>query len=307
MKRKIKPLIVGFSVLIVLLCGVFGNSVMKWRGHTMTRDGQPASSEESIVNVPILCYHHLIDSGEAGGVLMTVPVFTEQMKALKAAGYEPVDIRQMRDFVEKGSRLPEKPALITFDDGYESFYTLAYPILKELDFKATVFVIGVSIGSKDTYKDTGLPITPHFSLDEAREMTASGLITVASHGYDVHEVEGVDPDPVRRGLLIKEGESEEEYAEFLTADALHMRELLGESAGFFAYPYSCHDSRSLAILARAGVFATVCLDNQEADNYLVKGIPQCLYDMPRFMVTEDTTGEQLIDTIRSYDSTVKIP
>lgn len=88
--------------------------------------------------------------------------------------------------MEKGEALPEKPVVITFDDGYQSNYEYAYPILKKYGMKATIFVIGSSVG-KDEYKDTGLPMLPHFGVSEAREMENSGLISIQSHTYDLHQ------------------------------------------------------------------------------------------------------------------------
>ena len=254
-------------------------------------EAAPLPETDYTARVPILRYHHLVEAGEAGGATMTVGAFADQMAALHAAGYTPVDIWQMRDYVEQGAELPEKPILITFDDGYESNYSLAYPILKQYGFKATIFAIGVSIG-KDTYKDTGKPIIPHFSLEQAEEMTDSGLITVASHGYDVHQAEGLDPDPIRQGALQREGETETEYVEYLTNDALHMQALLGEAGKFFSYPEDKHDLRCLVILHRAGVFATV--SGNGSHTLLIRGLPQCLFDMPRQLVTEDMTGAELV-------------
>ena len=265
---------------------------------------EPVPTEDYSVRVPILRYHHLVEEGEAGDTVLSAAVFAGQMDALKAAGYTTVDIWQLRDYVEHGTPLPEKPVMISFDDGYESNYSIAYPILKERGFKATIFAIGVSMG-KDTYKDTGKPMIPHFSLEQAAEMTASGLITVASHGYDVHEVEGLDPEPVRKGPLQREGESEAEYVEFLTQDAKRMQELLGEAGGFFSYPTSRHDERCLVILSRAGVFATVCGDGPCAT--LLKGLPQCLYDMPRQLVTEDMSGAELLAAIESVGPDAERP
>lgn len=242
--------------------------------------------------LPILMYHNLIEEGECNSVTLSAAAFEEQMAALKAAGYTPVSIAQVRAYVDRGIALPEKPVMITFDDGYESNYSIAYPILKEKGFKATIFAIGVSVG-KDTYKDTGVAMAPHFSMAQAEEMEASGLITVASHGYNVHEVKGRDTEPVRQGVLQREGESEADYVRFLSGDAAKMFELLGDDAGFFAYPNGLRDERARVILRESGVYATVLAEGDRA-NVLIKGLPQCLYDMQRLHVFDDTTGEALI-------------
>ena len=246
---------------------------------------------EYTVRVPFLRYHHLVEGTPANDDIISLTRFEEQMDALDEAGYTPVGIDDLRAYVEQGKELPEKPVMITFDDGYESNYSLAFPVLQQHGFKATIFVIGVSIG-KDSYKDTGVPMYPHFSLEQAREMEASGLITVASHGWNVHEVKGRDPEPIRPGALKREDETEEEYVAFLTEDALHMRELLGEGAGFFSYPTDQHNELCLVVLSQAGVYATVSGDARYAT--LIKGLPQSLYNMPRNFVYEEVSGEDLI-------------
>ena len=89
-------------------------------------------------------------------------------------------------------------------------------------------MIGVSVG-RNTYKDTGIPITPHFSLEQAAEMEASGLISIQSHGYDVHEHRKLDPPPLRHGILRREDETEEDYLAFLHDDCARMKALLGKT------------------------------------------------------------------------------
>ena len=245
--------------------------------------------------MPIICYHQIVKDGETNASTATEATFESHMKALSESGFTPVSIYDLKAYVENGADLPEKPVLITFDDGYLGNYEIAFPILKEYGFKATIFAIGVSVG-KDTYKDTGKAITPHFTLEQAEERKNSGLITVASHGYDVHEVEGLDAEPVREGMLARRGEKEADYVSFLTADAQKMFSLLGEDAGFVSYPSGTSAERARVILREAGVFATVTTSGDPM-NKVVRGLPQSLYDMGRFVVGGDTTAEELISGI----------
>lgn len=254
-------------------------------------EGTAAPEDTYSVRLPILRYGELVDGAAETEEQVSAAAFAEQMQSLYEAGYSPIDIQELRDYVEKGSDLPEKPIMITFDGGYESCYTIAFPILKQYGFRATCFAIGVSIG-KDTYKDTDVAITPHFSLEQAREMTNSGFITVASQGFDIHEIEGLDTAPIRNGALQREGETEEAYVSFLTRDAQQMQELLGESANFFSYPYSESSEISLIVLIQAGTFATVCGEGQSTT--VIRGLPQSLLNMPRLFVSEALSGSELI-------------
>lgn len=247
--------------------------------------------------VPILMYHHLAQEGD-GGDTMTPERFEEHIRALREAGYESVSFDRLRRYVTAGEPLPEKPVVLTFDDGYDSNRALAMPILEKYGMEATVFLIGVSIG-KDTYKDTGEAMTPHFSLEEAAQMEASGVMDMGSHGFDLHEVAGRDPEPIRPGALPREGETEEEYLEFLEEDLQRMdrlfREGLGHPAQVMAYPYGYYDTLSEVTAARAGIYATLSIE--PGVNTLIKGLPQCLRAMKRYNVTGAMTAGELLATL----------
>lgn len=251
-------------------------------------EASPAPEEEYTAQVPILMYHNVSPEST-----VTTEEFEEQMKALHEAGYQAVSLQDLVRYVEEGAELPEKPIGITFDDGYRGNYLYAYPVLQKYGFKASIFAIGVSIG-KDTYKDTGEPMTPHFSLEEAKEMEASGLITVGSHGYNLHEVEGRDQDPIRQGALQRDGETDEEYETFLREDCRRMRELLGDSARFMAYPYNLRSEFSEVVLCEEGVQVTL---GGAGVNTLVRGLPQSLRQLGRFGVTKGMSGQDLLEML----------
>ncbi len=252
-------------------------------------DKEPISEAALTTKVPILLYHHLVEVYEENDSTVSVETFEAQIKALADAGYTAVTFSDLSDYVERGVPLPEKPVVITFDDGYESNLTMAAPILRQYNMNATVFVIGVSVG-KDTYKDTGVSMLPHFSWDAAAAAEASGVITIESHGYDFHEVEGRDLSPIRVGILQKSGESESDYIAFLNGDCDTMNryfaDYLGKSVTVVAYPYGYHSDLTDIVMAENGVTATVT--TSEHTNTLVKGLPQSLYNLGRYTIHEDT-------------------
>ncbi len=271
-------------------------------GRHVTKGSTPGAPQATPVDestyttqVPVLLYHHLAETGE-GSDIISQERFLSHMTALKENGYNTVFFDELQDYVQSGTPLPEKPVVITFDDGYESNYTLAYPILKEYNMKATIFAIGVSVG-KDTYKDTNQPMNPHFSLEQAAEMEASGLIDIQSHGYNMHEVIGRDQEPVRRGLLQKEGESEEDYLEYLQKDFEQVTQAIGKVPSVFAYPYGATAELPAVVLHQQGIYATVT--TVEKTNTLVQGLNQSLLEMGRFYMTEAVTAEELLALLNS--------
>ena len=260
---------------------------------------KPLSQDEISTQVPILMYHHLSED-VTNSEMVSPEQFEAQIRALSEAGYTGVSFDELRAYVLRGEPLPEKPVVITFDDGYRSNYTLAYPILQKYNMKATIFAIGVSFG-KDHYKDTDYVITPHFGAAEAAEMTASGLISIQSHTYDMHQWPPYETDSaVRENILQLPGESEESYVQALTEDFTRSRALLegatGQPVDVLAYPAGQYSTLAQVTLQSLGVHVT--LSTNPGVNTVVKGLPQTLYAMLRFGITEDISPEALLDMIR---------
>ena len=94
----------------------------------------------SAPGVPVLNYHQVEDK-DGNPLTLWTDQFEAQMAYLAAEGYTTITIDEMMDAYEHGTPLPEKPVIITFDDGYADNYENAYPILKKYGFKATIFLI----------------------------------------------------------------------------------------------------------------------------------------------------------------------
>ena len=182
------------------------------------------------MEIPILMYHNLVAEENDPSIsknTMWVGQFQHQMELLEENGFTTITVDQLVEFGNRGKALPEKPVLITFDDGYRSAYELAFPILQEMDFHAAMFPIGVSVG-KDTYKDTGLAMVPHFSWEEAKEMAESGLVSIQSHTYDMHQWEAFETagggQCLRPNILRQPWETLGEYMQALREDVERSRQ-----------------------------------------------------------------------------------
>ena len=97
------------------------------------------------IGVPVLNYHQ-VNSEENDMLSVPVEEFEAQMAYLEESGYTTITPDQLRDFLTDGTPLPEKPVLITFDDGYKDNYTNAFPILKKHHMTATIFLVTDYIG-----------------------------------------------------------------------------------------------------------------------------------------------------------------
>ena len=247
-------------------------------------------------DVPVLMWHNLAEES-SGDMTISVDTFRAQIEALYEAGFKTVSLQQLYDYVHFGTELPEKPIVLTFDDGYFSNYEYAFPILQEYDMQATIFAIGVSVG-KDTYKDTDHAMTPHFGADEAREMVDSGLISVQSHTFDMHQWPPFEDGnaQVRETLLPFDGEADADYEAAVEADFAESRELLesitGQPVNALAFPEGAYVTLTQDALRSAG--AELTFTTVRAVNTVVKGLPQSLCAMPRFGMTESTDMTALV-------------
>jgi len=118
--------------------------------------------------IPILCYHRV---GQGSGK-MTVSTagFEQQLEWLAANRYQVIRLKDLIGFLDGRQPLPQRSVVLTFDDGYASYYRYAYPLLKKHNFPATVFLYTDFVGAGDA-----------LTWSQMQEMTASGLIDIQSH------------------------------------------------------------------------------------------------------------------------------
>jgi peptidoglycan/xylan/chitin deacetylase (PgdA/CDA1 family) len=134
-----------------------------------------APSKESTLKIPILMYHYVEnvkDKKDTIRIGLNTPpkIFEEQLTTILKNEYTPVTQTEIIDFLKNKSEMPNKPIAITFDDGYEDFYTVAFPILKKYQVKATIYII-VDFLDYPNYMTRG-------QLDE---IANSDLVEIGSH------------------------------------------------------------------------------------------------------------------------------
>ncbi|MDD4780475.1 MAG: polysaccharide deacetylase family protein [Tissierellia bacterium] len=246
--------------------------------------------------VPIVMFH---DIDGAGGYSVSKEQFERQMNLIKSNGFNTILFEDLYEYTVNGKELPENPIMITFDDGYQSNYDIAYPILKNLNMKATIYIIGSSFG-KDTYKETGQKIHPHFGYDEAIEMYNSGLIDIQSHSYDMHQSEKFEEStPHRVNVKRFENEREKDYIEAfnndLSKESHIIHKITAESIHSFSYPTGYFDMETETLLSLLGVKSTVTTET--GVNTIIKGIPQSLYGLKRINIYKDMPDKNLVDLI----------
>ena len=140
--------------------------------------------------VPVLNYHQVNNSRIISPLTVTNRDFAKQMQYLADNGYHTVTVDELILAWEQGAELPDKPVVITFDDGYVDNYEWAYPILKHYNFKATIFLVSDFMDRFDNY----------LTWDNVKTMHESGLIDFESHTLSHEELTKLKPEEIRHQL-----------------------------------------------------------------------------------------------------------
>ena len=130
--------------------------------------GNTARNEK--IKIPVICYHSINkDPSGKSPIIISPEKFRQHLQTIKDNGYTTLTMSQFNDYIFGDKPIPEKSVLLTFDDGYMDNYTNAFPILKEFNMNATVFVIS-------SYLDGDIYMSP----SNIKEMSDYG-IDIESH------------------------------------------------------------------------------------------------------------------------------
>ena len=191
------------------------------------------------VSLPILTFHALDDRPSV--ISFSPQVFRRGMARLYESGYQTLSLLEAVDYLHRAAPFPGRSFVITFDDGYQTVYDEAFPVLQRYGMSATVFL---TVGEKETVKPAGrLPSLEGRSMlawHEIQEMQRWGI------DFGVHTL--THPDLTR--LSFDQLETEVCDSKSIIEDALSVK------AVSFAYPYGYYDRRSREIVRQH--FACAC-------------------------------------------------
>lgn len=129
-------------------------------------------NEPGEINAPILLYHHVEGDTSNGRYSVSIPDFKAQMQTLHEMGYTPIPISLFLDALLDGAEIPEKPIVITFDDGHASVYENAFPIMNTLDFPGVFYIVANRLNGADDF----------VNVPNLLEMIGAGW-EIGSHSY----------------------------------------------------------------------------------------------------------------------------
>jgi peptidoglycan/xylan/chitin deacetylase (PgdA/CDA1 family) len=182
--------------------------------------------------VPILLYHHIGYSLQGETVYYVAPeAFDQQMSLLYRWGYKTISVDLLARAINEGAQLPPKPILLTFDDGSESTYSAALPILQRYGFTGVSYVVLNYIG-----------IPRYMTVEQIRALYAAGW-EIGSHGLSHIDLTS---SPRKQEAEVSESRK-------------RLEKWLGVPVTSFAYPFGVYDDDSLYYVHLAGYIAAMGL------------------------------------------------
>jgi peptidoglycan/xylan/chitin deacetylase (PgdA/CDA1 family) len=193
-----------------------------------------------LAGAPVLMYHQIredLEDTPLPKLRVRPKKFAAQLAALERRGYRVVSLGRAL-----GPDPPAKAAVLTFDDAYADFAHNAWPLLKERDMGATVFVVTGQIGGVNAWdQGKGIPPAPLLDAESIRDLAAQG-VEFGGHGHTHRDLTGLN---------------DAELAAELAACRDALAGLLGAPPRVFSYPYGRYDDRVKRAVAAAG-FSAAC-------------------------------------------------
>ncbi len=209
--------------------------------------------------VAVLGYHGFTkDKESSDNLIMNIDNFEKQLQYLKLNHYHTLTLKELYEYKENKRMIPIKSVLITMDDGYQSNYDLAFPLLKKYNMNAVVFYIGENKDKND----------PNYMSVETLNKIKNEYpnIEIASHSYQLHE----------RGAIYKGKEK-------IKNDFKKMKEII--STQYFAYPYGDYNQDIKEVLKEENYRLAFTFGPKE--NHRKMYFFDSNYEIPRFNISND--------------------
>lgn len=225
----------------------------------------------------IFSYHEIAEKSETldSSYAVSAASFEAQMKWLIDNGYHFIKVDDIIDHRKNKRPLPDKAVLITFDDGYQSIYANAFPVMKKYRIPSVIALVGSWLQAPDKVDFGGYPIDRNkfLSQHEIREMVASGLVEVGSHSFLLHRgIPGnpqgnTEPAAITRQWLSDQGvyEDDKSYQQRIHADLKTNSDFLkrytGQKPRVMVWPYGEYNTEVRKIAEGLGMPIGLTLDD----------------------------------------------
>lgn len=240
-------------------------------------------------------YHNILKSRN-GKYIVSPKQFEDDLAAYRDAGFTTVFPSEIADFVYGDGELPEKPLLITFDDGKYNNMFYGLPLLEKYDAKAEMNPVGAFTEFSASSGDHSNPNYSHVTWEQIGELHKSGRFELGNHSYNMHRYKP------RFGIMPKVGENPAEYRKTLKEDTGRLQDKIlcatGELPLTYAYPFGEYNDDALAVLRGMGF--KLFLTCNEGVSIIRRGAPESLFLIKRANRDGSLTSAEMTQRLRLY-------
>ncbi len=234
--------------------------------------------------VPSLMYHSISEHASSRFRPFTVlpASFADQMAYLHQHAYTPLTVSQLASALsQQGNALPERPVVLTFDDGYADFFTEALPVLKRYNFTATLYITTAFINDTSRWmRYEGETTRPMLTWAQLEQISTGG-IECAAHTHTHPQLDTL-PRSLAQGEIVHSKKLLENH--------------LGKEVNSFAYPYGYLTTTLRQQVQEAG-FTSACSVDQELGSETAD-----IFALTRLMVNRDIGLDQFAELLRGRRS-----
>lgn len=254
-----------------------------------------SSAEEAEgVKVPIVMYHQITKKdNKQGTYTITFEQFKSDMIYIKNNGYTTVTITDLINFVNGEKQLPQKPIVITFDDGFETVYEYVYPLLKSMDMCAVASIVGEYTTFFTQNPDHNIQYS-YMDWNQIKELTKSKVIEIQNHSYDLHK-----NNEKRHGISKNNSENVASYNKEVGNDILKMQNIMKEKTGYtpntLTFPFGAYKKETILLAKNLGFSAALLCE--EKINIIKTGDTECLYHLGRYNRPASVSTEKFFKKI----------
>ena len=274
-------LIIGFGVISIFCFLTFFSGI--------NQNTVSVAAEENEIRLPIIMYHGILNDTKYQGDYVISPVqFENDLKKLLSESYTTVTVSDLVDYVYKDKTLPQKPIMLTFDDGYYNNYLYAYPLLKKYGCKAVLSPIAYYSAYFSETDEKVSAAYFHCSWQQLSEMIQSGNVEVQNHSYNMHTEHG------RLGLRRKQNEDNSAYEKLITDDIQTAQKIITDNLSVtpqaFVYPFGEFNDTTEKVIKRLSFRCSMICE--EKVNVITKD-KESLYKLGRFIRTDKMSSDEI--------------
>jgi peptidoglycan/xylan/chitin deacetylase (PgdA/CDA1 family) len=212
----------------------------------------PVVPAPQAIEIPILVYHHVVPDHAPGVLFVTPDEFEQHLRFLSDNGYQSVSFADLADSLEYSLPLPERPVILSFDDGWENQFEYGFPLLQKYGFGATFYIVSGYVDHQN-----------FMTTDQLQAMMAAGM-TIGCHSHTHPALSSLGT-----GARLKDE---------VAGSKAWLEDHFGIAIDTFAYPYGAYNTAVAAAVKATGYRTARTVDTgtrATADNLMT--LPAVLY------------------------------